>query len=110
MRTISESDWKLFKPLRELALARFCERALGELRTLMADSATPAPERFGAAYRLLQDRDRELQRTFDYLRRSTAFDQVVAFRLNDLVTDEELGPFSQEMRESLGSALQTLRS
>ena len=30
-RTISESDWKLFRQLHALALERFCERVLSEV-------------------------------------------------------------------------------
>ena len=39
MRDIKESDWKVFKRLRELALERFCERILGEIAGISSDGA-----------------------------------------------------------------------
>jgi hypothetical protein len=32
---IKESDWKVFRKLRELALERFCQRVLEEVRVLL---------------------------------------------------------------------------
>src|SRR5262249_33751248 len=97
MRDISESDWRTFKPLREIALQRFCERVLAEIARIGADGEMNPHERYCAIYRLVRERDREIEPIFDYLRRSTAVRQICAFRSHDLLTDEELRRFSPEL-------------
>jgi hypothetical protein len=43
---ISESDWKIFKPVRKLALERFCERVLIEAERIRADVSKSQHERY----------------------------------------------------------------
>jgi len=107
---IKESDWKLFKPLRAMALARYCERTIGDVQSIASNHAKTAHERYCEIFQLLQKRDHELQQTFDYLRRSTALNQLVAFRVTELVTDEEFLPFSAEVREFIQSVVALRRS
>lgn len=97
-REIKESDWKRFKPLRQLALERFCERVLLDIGCVGADAGKSHHERYLDIYKLIQERDKELVRTFDYLRRSTAIVQIGHFRSLGLLTEEELTGFSEEMR------------
>ena len=97
MHDIKESDWKIFKPLRALALERFCERVLGEIGSISSDSAKSSHERYVAIYRLVRDRDKEIEPRFDHLRRSTAVQQICSFRSRDLLTEEELRAFSPEL-------------
>jgi len=96
---ISEPDWKIFKPVREQALERFCERVLAETERIRADAGKRQHERYIAIYRLLQERDKELEMAFDHLRRSTALVQLANFRFLGLVTDEEYMRFSAPTRE-----------
>jgi hypothetical protein len=97
MRDIKESDWKLFKPLRKLALNRFCDRVLAEVSRIISDDTKGQHERYLAMWRVLKERDREIDPIFDYLRRSTAVRQICAFRDHDLITDEEFRRFSLEL-------------
>ena len=101
MRDIKESDWKVFKPLREIALERFCERVLDEIARINSDSTKSKHERFLAIYRLVRERDKEIDPIFDYLRRSTAVRQLCAFRSHDLLTEQELRQFSPELVKSV---------
>jgi hypothetical protein len=96
---IKESDWKIFKPLREAALERFCQRVLDEVQQIAADAGRTQHERYIAIYQLLQNRDQEIATVFDFLRRSTALMQIAAFRNRGLLTEEELNRFSKETRE-----------
>jgi hypothetical protein len=98
MRTIPESDWKLFRQLHALALERFCERVLSEVGRLASETGTSAHERYRTVYQLLQRRDRELGEAFDDLRRSTAWQQLAILRSRGLVTEEEMAGFSDETR------------
>jgi hypothetical protein len=43
---IKESDWKLFRRLRQVALERFCARVLTELRSAVADTDDRYHERY----------------------------------------------------------------
>jgi hypothetical protein len=97
MRDIKESDWKIFKGLRELALERFCERILGEIERISSDATKTKHERYLAIYRLVRERDKEIVPIFDYLRRSTAVRQIRAFRSHDLLAAQELRQFSPEL-------------
>lgn len=97
MRDIKESDWKVFKRVREAALERFCERVLDEITRINSDSTKCKHERYVAIYRLVQEHNKEINRIFDYLRRSTAVNQLCLFRSHDLVTEQELRQFSPEL-------------
>jgi hypothetical protein len=96
---IHESDWKVFRPVRKLALERFCERVLAEAERIRADASKTQHERYIATYQLLKERDKELVQAFDHLRRSTALLQLAAFRSLRLVTDDEYMRFSASTRE-----------
>ena len=98
MRTISETDWKLFRKLRTLALERFCERTLSELSQVASRPGKGAHERYLAVFKLLQRRDKELADAFDDVRRSTAWQQLAIIRACGLLTDEEFVGFSPETR------------
>jgi hypothetical protein len=106
MRDIAESDWKIFKGLREVALERFCERVLGEIAGISSDATKTKHERYLAIYRLVRERDKEIDPIFDYLRRSTAVRQIFAFRSHDLLTAQELRQLSPELVKSVEDVLE----
>jgi hypothetical protein len=97
MHDIAPADWKLFKTLRAIALERFCERVLADVTRIASDAAKTKHQRYLAIYRLIHERDAEINPIFDTMRRSTAVRQIVAFRLHDLVTAEELRQLSPEL-------------
>ncbi len=98
---ISEKDWKLLRTLHEVALQRFCERALHEFREVSGDRTYTAHERFLRLFELVATRNRDLAHAFDDLRRSTALQRLVAMRGLGVVTDEDLSPFSPETRTAV---------
>jgi hypothetical protein len=106
MRDITESDWKIFKQQREIALERFCERVLDEIARISSDRTKSQHERYLAIYRLARERDKEIDSIFDYLRRSTAVRQICACRSRDLLTAEELRRFSPELVKSVEDILE----
>jgi hypothetical protein len=106
---ISEPDWKIFKPVRQQALERFCERVLDDVERIRGDAAKSHHERYIEIYRLIKERDKELAHVFDYLRRSTALMQLAAFRSLQLVTDEDYMRFSAPTREIIDGFLKRLR-
>jgi hypothetical protein len=106
MSDIKESDWKVFKPLRKIALERFCKRVIDEVVRLGSDDTKSQHERYLAIARFVRERDKEIWPIFDVMRRSTALRQVRAFRNHDLLTEQELRQFSPEFVKSLEYGLE----
>jgi hypothetical protein len=100
-RDLPESDWKAFRKLREVALARFCERVLGEIGTIASTGAISYHDRYLKIYRLIGNRDEELARAFNDPRRSRAILQLAAINSYGLLSAEELLSFTLETREAV---------
>lgn len=95
--TISETDWKTFKRLRQLALTRFCQRVLDDSNAICTDKSRSAHERYGDLYGLITKRNKEMANAFDDLRRSTAIFCLGLMVARGLLTEEELSEFSSEV-------------
>jgi hypothetical protein len=98
-RDLPESDWRAFRKLREVALARFCERVLGEIGAIASTDATSYHDRYLKIYRFIENRDEELAGAFNDPRRSTAILQLAAINSYGLLSEEELLCFTSETRE-----------
>lgn len=105
-----ESDWKIFKRVREAALDRLCRRVLDEIAAISADSNRTAHERYQAVYGLVRDRDRDIAEAFDDLRRSRAWQQLLMMRRLGLLEPDDLAELSAATRESIEAALADLTS
>jgi hypothetical protein len=96
-----ESDWKLFRQLREHALERFCERVFQELRPILGDGERTYHERYIEIFRLLKERDRELATAFDNPARSRMLEQLAAMQAHELLEPDELGRFTEGTRAAV---------
>lgn len=96
MSHIRESDWQVLRRLKPVALDRFCERTLAECVQVAREGGDSAHERYLALYRLVHERDKELARAFNDLRRSSAINALIAMTSLDLLTAAELAEFSDE--------------
>jgi hypothetical protein len=101
-----ESDWKIFRQLREQSLDRFCAQVLSEIGTISTDTATSNHERYLAVFKHIMERDDELARAFNNPRRSAALLQLAAIKSLGLLSDEELSQFQRETRDSVRALLQ----
>jgi hypothetical protein len=99
LRDFKESDWKVFRPLREVALERFCQRVLAEMRYIASEPEKTSHERFLAVWKVMHDRNDELAAAFDNPRRSVMLEQLTLMRSHKLLTDEEMAQFSDDARE-----------
>jgi hypothetical protein len=104
-RDFRESDWKVLRQLHPIALERFCRRVLDEIQQVIADTSRSSHERYVAVYDLTRQRDHELADAFDDMRRSRAFVRLLNIQFHQLLTEEEIGRYSPEVRESLRSWL-----
>jgi hypothetical protein len=105
MRDVPESDWKVFRELRQHALERFCKRALEEVETILRGGSRSHHKRYLDVFRLLQTRDDELAQAFNDARRSRMMIQLVAIHASGLLEPDELERFTERTRatvESLG--------
>ena len=98
-----ESDWKIFRELRELALDRFCKRILDQLETLRLDTSRSHHERYLDTFRFLQDRDDEVAHAFNDPRRSQMIIQLAAIHAYGLLEPDELARFTTETRDTIES-------
>lgn len=105
MRIIKESDWKVFRELRQIALERFCERVLEGVERIRTDDTKCFHERYLDIYQLTRESDKELAYMFDNPRRSAAIIQLASIEGKGLLTDEEFSKFSQETREVINNIL-----
>ncbi len=101
----NESDWKLFRKRRSVALERFCRQVLDEVRQISEASDRSSHERYLEVWELLRDRDRKLDASFSDPSRSTFLTQLIAIRAAGLLTDEEFLGFSDEVRGSVQRVL-----
>lgn len=105
-RKFPESDWKVFRELRVLALDRFCERVLSELGSIASDARRTHHERYLAVYNLIQQQNDDLADAFDNPRRSMLVTQLARIRAQELLTDEEFSRFGLPTRESVDGLLE----
>jgi hypothetical protein len=94
---INESDWKVVRRLHGVALERYCQRVLEEVKVATACNDS-YHDCYLKLYQLIRDRDKTMARVFDDLRRSNAVLLLLAIVNEGLLTDDELNQFSQELR------------
>ena len=96
---IPESDWRRFKEVHTKAEERYCRRILEEVAAIVSGGAGgSAHDRYLKVYRLIEERDKQMANAFNDFRRSTAVMQLGIMRRMKLLTDEELGLFSEQTR------------
>jgi len=105
-RTLPESDWKKFRLLHKSALDRHCQETLSQIKRIIDDPGKDMHERYLAVFKLIQERDEDVARMFNEMKRSTAFVQLMMIRHKNLLTDEEFGQFSQETKDLITSWFQ----
>lgn len=102
---MSEPEWRAFRALSEIALERFCERALSEMSRAASQKGETNHQRYLRVWRIMKTRDRELASTFNNPRRSDAVRQLADMRSLNLVTEEEMAMFAPATRNSVGLIL-----
>jgi hypothetical protein len=101
METMVESEWKVFRKVRAVALERFCERVLSGVDRLAHEPGQSAHERYRSIFQFLRQRDKELALAFDDSRRSRAVRQLTCMVFYEMLTEDELACFSQQTRDSV---------
>jgi hypothetical protein len=95
---LPESDWRLFTKIHNKLLEQYCEQILEDVRTASRSAASSSHDRYRKVYDLIHQRDKQMANAFDDFRRSTAVMQLAVMRRMKLLTDEDLGKFSEQTR------------
>lgn len=93
---MKESDWKKFKTIKKKAIERFCNQALDDFSQVISNTDEHVHNRYLELYSLVQDRNEEMARIFDYHSRSKASVQLTAMRARGLVDESWLEGLSEE--------------
>ena len=104
---INESDWRVFRRLHSIALERFCERVLKDVRKAAACTSN-YHDCYRKVYRLIRNHDKRMAAAFDDPRRSNAFLLLANIIGEGLLSAEELKQFSQEAQARI-KMIQELR-
>jgi len=107
---IKESDWKLFRRLHPVALERFCKQVIEEINQATSNCRGDYHKRYLEVFNLIMNRNEEMARAFDDVRRSTAIVLLTNIRKGGLLTDEEFSQFSPETRSRVESILEVRRT
>ncbi|MGK9417661.1 hypothetical protein ACSSUR_16140 [Pseudomonas cedrina] len=102
---ISESDWKKFKVLRELALERFHRRVLADAKSISEKETLSPANRYRTLYRLVIGRDKDIVDIFGHYSRSWAFSSLALMVAFDLLTDDELAVLSEKALDAISYAV-----
>ena len=100
MKTISESDWKIFKRLRAVALERLSQRILDESRAICDKTAVSAHDTYLELYQHIQRRDKQIASAFNHFSRSSALLSLRLIRSLDLLTANEISEFSESAQQA----------
>lgn len=96
---MKESDWKIFKEIKEIALERYCSSILSESKKVILKEQEHSHERFLYLYTLLQNRNKHLALMFDGQSRSKAWLQLIAIRKEGLVDDATINKLSDDFQD-----------
>jgi hypothetical protein len=102
---IKESDWKFLRRVHTVALERYCEQILLEIRHVNLDKSKSFHQRYLDIFKVLHRRDKEMAETFDGLRRSRAYFQLASMKSRGMVTGDDILCFSQETRDAVNLIL-----
>lgn len=108
-REIKESDWKLFRRLHTVALERFCHRVIKEINQSTSNCSADFHKRYLEVFSFIMDRNEQMARAFDDIRRSTAIVLLTNIMEGGLLTDDEFSEFSAEVRVRVESILELRR-
>jgi len=97
----SKSDWKHFKVIRESALQRLCERILSEVCEIATDDSRTFHERYLAAFKSINDGDKNVAQGFNDLSRSRMIMQLAFMKSQGLLDEAEIAKFTSEVQERL---------
>ena len=96
---MKESDWKLFKQIKDKAIDQFCRDALLVFSKITTDEDKSAHERYLQLYGTVDKTNRKMSSLFDDHSRSKASLQLLVIRREGLADDALIQKLSDEFKE-----------
>ena len=93
---MKESDWKVFKQIKEKAIQLFCNNALSEYEEIIKSNKDDSQETYTYLYRMVVNRDKQMALLFDGHSRSKATLQLLAIRGEGLADEDLLKKLSDD--------------
>jgi len=93
---MKESDWKIFKQIKQRAIEKYCEHALQEFSEIINDDKEHVHNRFLLIHGLAKNRAKEMGLIFDYDSRSKAPVQLMLIRREGLADSQLLNNLSDD--------------
>lgn len=98
MKSIKESDWKIFKEIKTEAIESFCQNAINEFESALSDNGKSNYEKYLHHYKQVKNTDKKMARLFDGHSRSKAHMQLLSIRSEGLANIELVQKLSEEFQ------------
>lgn len=96
---MKESDWKLFKEIKERAIDQYCRTALSEFGGIIDNEDQSAHERYLYLYKIIDNTNRKMSLLFDGHSRSKAGLQLLVIRREGLADEQLVSKLSEEFQQ-----------
>ena len=96
---MKESDWKIFKKIKERAIDQFCRKALSEFEAIIGDESQDPHERYLYLFKLVDITNRHMALLFDGNSRSKAHLQLMAIRGEGFADINLVSQLSEEFQQ-----------
>ncbi len=97
--TPMESDWKEFRNIVPTLRERYLEKLIPELTATLRDHAQTPTERFWSAHERMKEIEKTLRACLDGHSRSRMMSYIFQMIRHQMMTEEDLAGFSEELRE-----------
>jgi nitrogen fixation/metabolism regulation signal transduction histidine kinase len=109
MDNIQEKDWKIVRSMKDKVLDLACERILDKFSAVIKDHDRSNHAKYRELYKAIHKENKQIANMFDDFKRSSALFQIALWKLNNLITDEEVAQFSPETQEHIQAMAKTWR-
>ena len=96
---MKESDWKLFKKIKNRAMDQYCQAALSEFSEIIDKEDQSAHERYLYLYKIIDNTNRKMSLLFDGHSRSKAMIQLLVIRREGLADDQLVSELSEAFQQ-----------
>ena len=93
---MKESDWKIFREIKDKAIENYCGTVLKEFLEVINDEDEHVHNRYLLLYELVKNRNKEMSLIFDGHSRSKAHIQLLLIRREGLADPQLLRKLSSE--------------
>ncbi len=101
MDNIREKDWKIVRTMQDRVLDLACKRILDKFSAVINDNDRSNHAKYRELYKAIHKENKQIANMFDDFKRSSALFQIALWKLNNLITDEDISAFSPETQEHI---------